>query len=366
MAKTVGRVLHWTQQHLIWLLLATYVLGALLPTPGLRVRALHAGTLPHVGTLSLPMLMLAFLLVVAGLGTKIEELGHLARRPWMLITGIATNAVFPIAFTAMMSLLLAGWHSAEEAQSILVGLAMIGAMPIAGSSTAWSQNAEGDLALSLGLVWSSTALSPLLTPLGLHAVGLVTRGDYSEDLHELARQGASAFVITVVLLPSLLGLALHPVLGRRRIARAMPLLKLLNLTNLLVLNYTNAAVALPHALGHPDWDFLEIAFAITSAMCVGAFAAGWWIPRLFHAERADRVALMFGLGMNNNGTGLVLAAGALADHRIVLVPIILYNLVQQMVAGLVDAWQKRRRRSGTRESNATRNARTNEAVRGTS
>jgi BASS family bile acid:Na+ symporter len=328
----------------VWLLSATYVLGALAPTPGLLIRSVHFGTIPlfrSAGALSLPMVMLGFLLVVAGMGAGLEELRHVIHRPGMLATGFVTNAVYPIAFAVLMSLLLAWWHSSDEAQSILVGLAMIGAMPIAGSSTAWSQNADGNLALSLGLVWSSTALSPLLTPLGLHAVGLVTHGDYSEDLHELARQGSSAFVVVAVLLPSLIGIALQAVLGRRRIARLMPALKLINLVNLLALNYTNAAAALPGSVAHPDWDFLALTLAVTATMCVGAFAAGWWIPRLFHAGRADRVALTFGIGMNNNGTGLVLAAAALADHELVLLPIILYNLVQQMIAGVVDALQRR-------------------------
>ena len=45
---------------------------------------------------------------------------------------------------------------------------------------------------------------------------------------------------------------------------------------------------------------------------------------------------MFGLGMNNNGTGLVLASMALADHPRVMLPIIFYNLVQHLAAGVVD------------------------------
>ena len=45
---------------------------------------------------------------------------------------------------------------------------------------------------------------------------------------------------------------------------------------------------------------------------------------------------MFGLGMNNNGTGLVLASMSLADHPRVMLPIIFYNLVQHLIAGFVD------------------------------
>jgi len=48
-----------------------------------------------------------------------------------------------------------------------------------------------------------------------------------------------------------------------------------------------------------------------------------------------RASLMYGLGRNNNGTGLVLASMALADHPRVMLPIILYNLVRQVAAGVV-------------------------------
>ena len=45
---------------------------------------------------------------------------------------------------------------------------------------------------------------------------------------------------------------------------------------------------------------------------------------------------MFGLGMNNNGTGLVLALMTLVDDPLVMLPIIFYNLVQHLVASVVD------------------------------
>lgn len=42
---------------------------------------------------------------------------------------------------------------------------------------------------------------------------------------------------------------------------------------------------------------------------------------------------VYGLGTNNNGTGLVLASLALAVYPRVMVPIIFYNLVQHLLAG---------------------------------
>ena len=49
-------------------------------------------------------------------------------------------------------------------------------------------------------------------------------------------------------------------------------------------------------------------------------------------------SLMFGLGMNNNGTGLVLASATLSDHPAILLPMVFYTLIQQVIASIVD-WQ---------------------------
>jgi BASS family bile acid:Na+ symporter len=298
---------------------------------------------PGVGeiTATLPMFMLGFLLVVAGLGVNLRDLRQgLPGR--LLLVGLAVNVSYPIAFAALIALGLLAWHNPMEAQNVLVGLAMIGAMPVAGASTAWAQNAEGNIALSLALVLSSTLLSPILTPLGLHAIGLLTHGDYSEDLHELARGASRTFVVLTVVIPSVLGLGIRELIGDRRAARVLPLLKVLNLVDLLVLSYSNAALALPRMVQHPDWDFILLTLSITTTMCAGAFSVGWVISRGLRAKAADTIALTYAVGMSNNGTGLVLASSALADHPLVLFPIIFYNLVQQLLAGALDALYRRR------------------------
>lgn len=65
----------------------------------------------------------------------------------------------PLLFIIAIDLPMRFWHNAEEVQQILVGLALVASMPIAGSSTAWAQNANGNLALSLGLVLLTTCWS---------------------------------------------------------------------------------------------------------------------------------------------------------------------------------------------------------------
>ena len=335
---SLDRLSHLVHDHFFRLLLATYAIGAAWPGLGLSLRDVSLGRVGLAGesmNLSLPSLMLGFLLLNAGLGVRASELRNLARRPSLLGLGLAANLAIPIAFVFAVSRAMRGWHNADEVQTILVGLALVASMPIAGSSTAWSQNADGDLALSLGLVVASTLLSPFATPMALHAVGFMAEGDYSEDLHELASHGSGVFLTACVVVPSLLGIAIRGLVGEARLAVVRPYLKLANSANLLVLSYSNAAAALPRAIADPDWDFLGAILAITSGLCVLAFASGGAIARWARAEPPARASLMYGLGMNNNGTGLVLASMALADHPRVMLPIIVYNLVQQVAAGAV-------------------------------
>jgi BASS family bile acid:Na+ symporter len=227
------------------------------------------------------------------------------------------------------------WYEPDEAQHILVGLALVAAMPIAGASTAWAQNSNGNLALSLGLVLSSTVLSPVITPVALQVFGEMASDEYEVVLQDLASYGSAGFLGLWIVLPSVLGLCVRFAVPETHLSTGMPLIKLINALVLLVLNYSNASVSLPQALADRDFDFLAVTLGITTGLCFTAFASGYGLSRLFKVDEADRVSLMYGLGMNNNGTGLVLASLALASYPRVMVPIIFYNLVQHLVAGTV-------------------------------
>ncbi len=320
------------------------------PPLGLWIRDVRVGQISLFGsktTVSLSMLMLASLLLNAGLGVKLSQVQEMLRRPRLLGAGLAANLIVPIAFILVVTHAMSGWHNADEVQNILVGLALVASMPIAGSSTAWAQNADGELALSLGMVLFSTLLSPITTPLALHSVGLMATGDYAEDLHELAAGGTGMFLAICVLAPSLVGIGIRRAVGDVRFSAAKPRLKLINSAILLVLNYSNASVSLPQAVTEPDPDFLVLTLGVVVVLCFLAFTAGWLIARFLKATPSQRTALMFGLGMNNNGTGLVLASMSLADHPRVMLPIIFYNLVQHLIAGIVDRLICRRPEPGT-------------------
>jgi BASS family bile acid:Na+ symporter len=334
----VARILH---RRFLGLLLACYAAAALWPAPGLWLRERSIGAVDVLGErleLSFPLAILALLLATAGLGVRTGQLPGLLRAPGLLGAGLAANWLLPLGVLCGLSWALRAWHNSDEAQCLLVGVALVAAMPVAGSSAAWAQRSEGDLPLSLGLVLGSTLLSPFTTPALLRAAGLLAQGGYAAALRRLADSGASGFLATGVVLPVLAGILGRRLLGEARAAAIGPALKFTTSVTLLLLCYVNAAVSLPHALADPDWDFLALLLAAVVAICAGAFGAGWVLACLLRADAAQRAALTFGLGMNNNGTGLVLAGTALAGYPRVMLPLILYNLVQHVAAGLASTW----------------------------
>jgi len=329
---------HFLHRHLLWFLIAAYVIAVILPVPGLWIRDVSFGEISifqQRTSASLLMVMLAMLMFNAGLGLKSSDLADLMQKKYLLLAGLAANLIIPIIYIYGMTIAMRLWYEPFEVQYILVGLALVAAMPIAGSSTTWVQNSNGNLALSLGLVFFSIILSPIVTPVTFNIFSEMASEEYEKVLQGLAAYGSGSFLGVWVVLPSLLGIATRLMISKDWQTRGVPYLKLINAIVLLLLNYSNASVSLPQAMAERDFDFLAITLLITTGLCLTLFAAGHGLGRFFKLNRAEELSLMFGLGMNNNGTGLVLASLVLSSYPNIMVPIIFYNLVQHVVAGAV-------------------------------
>jgi BASS family bile acid:Na+ symporter len=327
-------------RNFLWLLVGTYALAGVAPGAGQWVGGLAASA-PAFGRevrASAPAAMLGFLLFAAGFAVRGEYLRGVFRRPSALAAGLCASASVPVLALLAAAPLLALWHDPAEARDLLVGLAVVAAMPVAGSSAGWSRAADGDCALSLGLVLLSTLLSPLTTPLAFGMAARLAPGEASGILEGLAGGGAAgAFVAAWVVLPTALGLCARWVVGGARADAAGPWLKRATSVVLLVLCYANASTCLPAVVARPDWDFLALVALAAGLACGAAFAAGFGAAHAVRADPARRAALVFGVGMANNGAGLALAAGSLAGCPMALLPVVAVNLAQHLAAGWADA-----------------------------
>ena len=271
----ISRLLH---RHLLALIVLSYGLAAVAPAWGLWIKeaaVVDCATPMGQVVVTWPKLLLAVLLSCAGMRVRLARLGAMVRRPGVIGSGLAANLAVPLLFLALMVPALRLWHNPGEAAVVLVGLALVTSMPIAGSSTGWAQAADGDMALSLGLVLGSTLLSPLTTPASLHALGWLVSGPIGAQLHGLAGRDTGAFLACWVLLPSLLGIALRWVVGEVRVGGIERRLKVVAPITLLILCYANASACLPGVVRHPDWDFLGIVVVFVGGLCALTFTAGF-------------------------------------------------------------------------------------------
>lgn len=334
------------QRHFLFLLLGAYLAAVLWPGLGVWIHdvPIVESLFGQQGTrVTAPMLMLALLLLNAGLAVQGLQLGQFKRQSTVVLAGLSANLLVPVLFIFSVTPLLYHWLEPGKVQTILLGLALISSMPIAASSAAWSQNCNGNLIVSLALIIVSTLLSPLTTPVALWSYGVLVRGDLGEELRGLTMHTLGPFLILCVTGPSLLGLVLNRILGESRLASARPFLKLCNAGLLILLIYANGSVSLPQACTSSDPGFLGMILVLDFLLGVLTFTTGWWVGRVMQADFAQQTSLMFGLGMSNNGSGLVLASVALAGHPLVMLPIIVYNLIQHLLAGSVAMLRKEQR-----------------------
>src|SRR5207253_719930 len=136
----LSRFIH---HYLLWFLISVYVIAAFYPTAGLWIRNASLGSfsiLQERMPISLLMLMLSLLMFNAGLGVKAAHLRRIFQKKLMVFIGLAANVVVPVAYIFVVTLIMRFWYEPVEAQYILIGVALVAAMPIAGASTAWAQN----------------------------------------------------------------------------------------------------------------------------------------------------------------------------------------------------------------------------------
>jgi BASS family bile acid:Na+ symporter len=357
MTPAIINTSRFLQKNLLWLLILAYALGAIWPGFGLWIR----GTPSESGGWILKV-MLAVLLLNAGLGCDTRQLRRLSSKSTVLLTSLGASLLVPLLYVLCIAATLSFWTPTGRWDQILLGLAVVAAMPAAASSTAWAHNTDGDLALSLGLLLISTLVGPAAAPVILRMATGQLHSLPPDDLASLVSGATAVFLAIWVVLPASCGIVLRDTIGGGRVDPLKPYLKLSNLAILLVLNYANASLALPSLLASPQPRTLVLVAATTFGLAVVAFGVALPVARLHGVEASQRASLLFGMGMKNNGAGLVLVATAMVQPGPVLLPIIFYNLVQHFGAGVVSRCVMKKeiqadsRPAGDRDS-GTRNGR---------
>jgi BASS family bile acid:Na+ symporter len=325
----------WVHRNLLWLLVFSYVLAGLLPGPGKVIRGLSL-TGASGDEVTAPMLLLALLLFCGAAVVRWSQLRELMQRPGILLLGLVAIWIVPSLFVSMLGWVLPSILGDYLTSGMLVGLALIAAMPVANSSVAWCQNAQGNVALSLGFIVLTIVLSPVATPQMLNLMGLSLSEQETQQCELLVTRFSGVFFIVWVILPSLAGMTFNWLVGPDWIDRLRGALRIVSAATLLTLNYANASLAMPDAFDEQAPKTILISSLLAVLLSGLGIAMGWLLSKIMVVESASTTALMFGFSMKHTGLALVLAGHVLHTEPRVILMIVLATLLQHVVAGMAD------------------------------
>jgi BASS family bile acid:Na+ symporter len=285
------------------------------------------------------------MLFSAALLTDVSQLRLVSRHPIVLLVALALVWVGPV-----LLVLAAGWLvpwavDGRATAGLLVGLALVATMPVANSSVGWTQNAGGNPGLNLALVVVSILLSPWVAPTLLSLLGMSLSDEERAYCEALVSQFSGAFFIIWVILPTAAGLVGRYLLTPPRVAAMGGWFVLASAAALVLLNYINAALALPKIHESPTPLVAATALLAVALSMVGLVFA-WLLTWLLRLKPPTRSALMFGLSMKHTGLALILAGAVLADQPLAILMILLATIVQHLAAGVVQWGVARDRLNG--------------------
>ena len=342
-AKRLTTLVGWIHKNFLWLLVASYLLAAFLPGPGLAIRNLSL-TPPTGNKVTAPLLLLALLLFCAASVVRWSQVRNLLQHPGILLVGLVAIWIVPGILVSLLGWFLPSMLGEYVTNGMLVGLALVAAMPVANSSVAWSQNAQGNIALSLGLVVLTIILSPLATPQLLNAMGFVLSKQETAQCEALVTKFSGAFFMVWVILPSLAGGIVNRLAGPRRIEKARGTLRLVSAITLLTLNYTNASLAMPKVLNNEGAIAVVVSAVLAILLSVTGMLSAWYLSRWLKLGDESRVAFVFGFSMKHTGLALVLAGEVLETEPRVILMIVIATLLQHIIAGVADWFLARQAR----------------------
>lgn len=315
------------------LLTACYLVAFLVPWPG---QSLHAWSLPdelpNVLRPRVSHLLVALLLFLAALGVEVHRLAAVVRQPGLLLAALAMAWLAPAAVVLVAWWLLPLVVHEAAALTLILGFALVAAMPVANSAAAWTQQSRGELPWALALVVLSIIVCPWMIPLVLQLLGLSFSADQRDALEQLTSSFTGVEFVVWVLLPTGCGILVRRLVGPERVVYHRQGVLLWSASALLMLNYVNASVALPRMQSELTLGWLTVCVATAVVLCLAGYAAAQLLGRWFVASSGTVLALGYSLSMKNTGLALALASDVLAEQPLLLLPVFIMTLTQHLFA----------------------------------
>ncbi|WP_353940194.1 sodium-dependent transporter [Streptomyces sp. HUAS MG91] len=326
----------WLRGRLGRVVVASYAAALVLPLPGLWLRRPHALVAGDAGlAIHVPPVLLGTLLFSAGFQIRFTALRGLLRRPYSVVAALGLRLALPLVLIPVLVVLLRQTPDSDHGSGIITSLVLIMAMPVAANATVWTAKGEGDQPTMVATVLGSTVLSPLTTPLLIGALALLLPAHAADALSFAATAAGNGVALSSIVLPCAAGFVLRSVLPAARGALLGDAFAAVALLASVVTTYINASSALAPCLAHPRPLLIVSGIVVAATMCGASFLLGHVAGAALRLSSSGRSSLALACGMSNSSAGAVLISAAVPSKPYLLLPVLVYGLVQKSAANLV-------------------------------
>lgn len=235
-----------------------------------------------------------------GLTIKTEDFKAVFAHPKEIIIGcISQYTIMPLSAWALSMLL-------KLPPDLAVGVILVGCCPGGTASNVITYIAGGDVSLSVGMTIVSTLIAPLTTPF----LTYVLAGSWVNV--SLAAMILS--VTKVILLPVLLGIAIHKLLGKA-MEKAIPIVPLISVAAIVMI--------IAGIVANNVDKILTCGLLVLGVVILHNFlgiSLGLLVSGIFRVNYDKSTAIAIEVGMQNSGLAVSLAAANFAANPLATLP----------------------------------------------
>lgn len=260
--------------------------------------------------------LFAIMTFQGALNNTLSSVAHVFRHPRnMLAMLVVTIVLMPACACALAKLIFSDGD-------IITGVTLEYCVPVAVVSFMWCDIYDGNRALSLASILTSTVLAPFTIPLSLQ----ILLGE-TVQVDVLGMMGDMLFMIA---LPALAGMLVNDLThgwGCNELSpKISPFAKIMMMLNMMA-NSTGMSEYVRHLNGELVG---AVGFIFVFANC--GFLLGLALSRIMHASPATMISMLFGVGLRNISAGAVIASQYFPGE--VVFPVMMGTLIQQILAGV--------------------------------
>ena len=260
------------------------------------------------------VLLLSVIMFGMGMTLRVSDFALVFQRPKDVFFGCVGQ------FTIMPALAYVLTVAFELPPELAIGMILLGTTPGGTASNVMTYLAKGDVTLSVCLTTATTLLAPVLTPF----LTWVLAGQWVE----VSFLAMLKSVAQVILVPIVLGIFVHKLVGDNFVVKFSKVLVLVSAFS--VLSIMGAMVALNGA------KIIELGWVMVMAVVLqnlGGYALGWLLAKQAGMGDAQRTTVMLEVGMQNSA--LACSLGTLHFTAMAAIPGAIAGVVHQTTGSLL-------------------------------